>query len=52
MPRAAVHGLSYLLTWNCSHMATATMRAKIEGVCRAAGFEPPVICTPMELSEE
>jgi predicted nucleic acid-binding protein len=49
---AAVHGLDYLLTWNCTHIANATMRSKIESVCRAAGFEPPVICTPVELVKE
>ena len=48
---AAVHGMDYLLTWNCSHIANATMRGRIEEVCRAAGFEPSVICTPMELLE-
>lgn len=46
---AAVHGLDYLLTWNCTHIANAATRGKIEAVCRAAGFEPPVICTPIEL---
>lgn len=49
---AAVHGLDYLLTWNCSHIANATMRGKIEAICRATGFEPPVICTPVELVKE
>ena len=49
---AAVHGLDYLLTWNCSHTANATMRGKIEAICRATGFEPPVICTPVELVKE
>jgi len=49
---AAVHGLDYLLTWNCTHIANATMRGKIEAICRAAGFEPPVICTPVELVKE
>jgi hypothetical protein len=24
----------------------------IEAICRTAGFEPPVICTPQELLEE
>jgi predicted nucleic acid-binding protein len=46
---AAVHGLDYLLTWNCAHIANAAMRGKIEAICRAAGFGPPVICTPIEL---
>jgi hypothetical protein len=49
---AAVHGLDYLLTWNCAHIANAIMRGKIESICRATGFEPPVICTPIELVEE
>ncbi len=46
---AAVHGADYLLTWNCRHIANAEMRAKIGAVCRDAGYEPPVICTPEEL---
>lgn len=49
---AAVHGMDLLLTWNCAHIANATMRPKIEAICRASGFEPPVICTPLELTEE
>ena len=49
---AAVHGIDYLLTWNCKHIANATMRGIIERTCREAGFEPPTICTPEELSEE
>ncbi len=49
---AAVHGMEYLLTWNCKHIANATMRGIIEKTCRDAGFEPPTICTPEELTEE
>lgn len=49
---ATVHGIDYLLTWNCKHIANAVMRPKIEAICRAAGYEPPVICTPLELMEE
>jgi hypothetical protein len=49
---AAVHGVYYLLTWNCRHIANATMRQAIESGCRAAGFEPPVICTPEELTND
>ncbi len=46
---AAVHGMDYLVTWNCTHIANATMRGRIEAICRGAGFEPPIICTPLEL---
>lgn len=31
---AAVHGINYLLTWNCTHIANATLRSHIERVCR------------------
>ena len=33
---AAVHGLDFLLTWNCKHIANAMMRSAIERVCREA----------------
>ena len=49
---AAVHGMDYLLTWNCKHIANASLRGRIEDLCRAAGFEPPIICTPLELPKE
>lgn len=49
---ATVNGMDYLLTWNCAHLANAAMRLKIESVCRAHGYEPPIICTPLELMEE
>lgn len=49
---AAVHGLDFLLTWNCKHIANAMMRSAIEWVYREAGYEPPVICTPEELTSD
>ncbi len=49
---AAIHGVEFLLTWNCTHIANAVTRGKIEGVCRQAGFRPPIICTPLELPVE
>lgn len=48
---AAVHGVEFLLTWNCNHIANPALRTRIESVCRTMGFEPPVICTPQELLE-
>lgn len=47
---ATLHGMSYLLTWNCHHLANATKRGTIEDVCRRSGFRAPVICTPEELA--
>jgi hypothetical protein len=46
---AATNGVKYLLTWNFKHIANASLRTKIETVCRDSGFEPPTICTPEEL---
>ena len=48
---ATVNGVGYLLTWNCTHIANAHTRPKIEDTCRTLGYEPPVICTPLELME-
>jgi hypothetical protein len=48
---SAVNGMDYLLTWNCTHIANATLRLKIESICRSAEYEPPVICTPQEILE-
>lgn len=48
---ATVNGVEFLLTWNCTHIANAHTRPKIEATCRAKGYEPPVICTPLELME-
>jgi hypothetical protein len=45
---SAVHGMDYLLTWNCRHLANAMLRDKIEEVCEEAGLRPPKICTPEE----
>lgn len=49
---ATVHGMNFLLTWNCTHIANAVMRESIESVCRRAGFRPPIICTPEELAPQ
>ncbi len=44
-----VHGVEDLLTWNCTHLANARLRSRIEQVCRDVGYIPPIICTPEEL---
>ena len=46
---AAVHGMDFLLTWNCTHLANAAIIRDIERICHANGFSCPVICTPEEL---
>ncbi len=48
---AVTNGADYLVTWSFRHIANAVLRSRIEHVCRQAGYEPPVICTPNELME-
>jgi|SRR5665213_952646 len=49
---AASQKIPYLLTWNCRHMANATMRPVIDAVCAGKGYKAPIICTPEELRKE
>lgn len=46
---ATRHDLSFLLTWNCTHIANAQLRARIERICGEHGYRAPVLCTPEEL---
>jgi predicted nucleic acid-binding protein len=46
---ATVHGLDYLLTWNCKHIANAQIQRRLEEISLDFGYQLPVICTPYEL---
>lgn len=48
---AAANGVDYLLTWNCKHLANASLRVRIAALLEHAGYASPVICTPEELME-
>ena len=48
---AAVHGVDYLLTWNCRHIDNPLMRPAVRAVCDAEGFRCPETCTPIEIME-
>ena len=48
---AAVNGIDYPLTWNCKHLANASLRVQIAALLEDAGYACPVICTPEELME-
>jgi hypothetical protein len=41
--------MDFLVTWNCSHIANAQIRAKLERLCRSLNLVPPTICTPEQL---
>ena len=49
---AAVHGMDFLVTWNCVHIANATIAKALALICREHGCECPVICTPEALMGE
>lgn len=49
---ATVHGMDYLLTWNCRHIDNATTKPVIRSICTVAGYTCPEICTPLELLSE
>lgn len=49
---ATVHGLDYLLTWNCKHIANAQIQRKLSEISLDVGYLLPTICTPYELLGE
>lgn len=49
---AVVHGMDYLLTWNCAHINHATTKERVRIVCEQQGVPFPMICTPEELMED
>jgi hypothetical protein len=46
---ATVHGMDYLLTWNCKHIANAQIQRKLVEISLDFGYVLPVLCTPNEL---
>lgn len=46
---ATVHGMDYLLTWNCKHIANAQIQKKLARISFDLGYELPILCTPYEL---
>ncbi|MGA2260727.1 MAG: type II toxin-antitoxin system VapC family toxin [Acidobacteriota bacterium] len=49
---AAVNGMDYLLTWNCTHINNAEILTKLERACSNSGYRCPVVCTPEQLLGE
>ncbi len=46
---ATIHGMDYLLTWNCKHIANAQIQRKLSAISLDLGYELPILCTPYEL---
>ena len=49
---ATVHNIEYLVSWNHKHIVNEHKREQIKKVCREAGFNPTILCTPIELMED
>ncbi len=48
---AAWHGMDYLVSWNCAHIANAKIRKTLDEINSRENIRTPVICTPEELME-
>ena len=48
---ATIYEMDILLSWNCRHLANATIQARLRKLADNAGFAFPVICTPNQLME-
>lgn len=49
---SARHGMNYLATWNCRHIANATIMRRLVDLLSGEGYELPIICTPYALFGE
>ncbi|MBI1783652.1 type II toxin-antitoxin system VapC family toxin, partial [Candidatus Sumerlaeota bacterium] len=43
---AAIHGMEFLVTWNCRHIANAAISRRVADLMRSEGLQLPVLCTP------
>ncbi len=48
---AVYHGIDYLVTWNCTHIAAGRVISIIQNINDNQGYQTPIICTPEELME-
>jgi len=48
---AILHRMDYLLTWNCTHLANATLLKDLFQYCQSHGLHYPIICTPENLCQ-
>jgi predicted nucleic acid-binding protein len=49
---ASMHGMKFLLTWNCRHLANANKAQHIAVLNARLGLPVPIVTTPMELIPE
>ena len=46
---AMLHKMDYLLTWNCKHLANATLQKDLHEYCLYHNLHFPIVCTPETL---
>ena len=51
MALATWHGIDYVVSWNCTHIASGRVQKVLMGVNNTMGFQTPILCTPEELME-
>jgi hypothetical protein len=49
---ATVYEMDILLSWNCRHIANASIQARLRKLADKSGLTLPVLCTPDELTGE
>ena len=49
---ASAHGVDYLVSWNCKHIANAYVWRHLAKVNMLEGVSVPIICTPEELLDD
>ena len=49
---STIFGVDYLLTWNCKHIANADRLPGIYSTLRNEGYDPPLVVTPEEFSND
>ena len=44
-----LHRIDYLLTWNCTHLANASLQKDLMEYCHYHKLHVPIVCTPKSL---
>lgn len=51
MALATHHGMDYVASWNCGHIASGRVQRLLEEINASEGIRTPMLCTPEELME-
>ena len=49
---ATIYEMDILLSWNCRHIANASIQARLRRLAGQMGLTLPVLCTPDEMTGE